>query len=273
VPLNNLLQAVELVQLGCRDIQLPVRSNDEIGRLTLNFNVMTHSLKTVEDDLQCYMESLESKVQQRTAEIIRKNDENERLLLNIIPGSIAERLKNGERLIADACPEASILFADIVGFTDLSTRVPACELVAFLSNLMCEFDRLAEQHGVEKIKMIGDAYMAVAGLPNPRPDHAHAAVSLAIDMLSAAERCLIYDGTSLQLRIGISSGPVIAGVIGRHKFAYDLWGDTVNTAARMESQGHPGRIQITEATYALTCNVKAADAIVGLDRRRTMLPA
>ena len=154
-------------------------------------------------------------------------------------------------MIADACSEATVIFADIVRFTDLSTRIPASELVEFLSGLMSEFDRLAQQHGVEKIKTIGDAYMAVAGLPSPRTDHAEAAVGLALDMLNAAKQCKTCDGSALELRIGISSGPVIAGVIGSHKFAYDLWGDTVNTASRMESHGKPGRIQVTETTYAL----------------------
>jgi class 3 adenylate cyclase/HAMP domain-containing protein len=251
-PLNALLKAVDKVDNeGCRDVHLPLRFNDEIGRLTLSFNNMMSSLKAAEDDVRCYTESLEWKVQERTAELGTKNEENERLLLNILPASIAERLKRGEEIIADACSEVSILFADIVNFTELSSRVPARELVELLSDLISEFDQLAEKHGVEKIKTIGDAYMAVAGLPHPRADHAQAAVSLALDMLSAAERRQTPDGKRLQLRIGINSGPVIAGVIGKHKFAYDLWGDTVNTASRMESYGKPGRIQVTEATRKL----------------------
>ncbi|MFL6415226.1 MAG: adenylate/guanylate cyclase domain-containing protein, partial [Bryobacteraceae bacterium] len=162
-----------------------------------------------------------------------------------------ERLKRGERVIADSCPEATVLFADIVGFTDLSTRISATELVELLSGLMSDFDRLAQEHGVEKIKTIGDAYMAVAGLPEWRPDHAQAAVRLALDMLDAAARRKTRGGKSLRLRIGINSGPVIAGVIGIHKFAYDLWGDTVNVASRMQSHSEPGRIQVTEATHSL----------------------
>jgi class 3 adenylate cyclase len=123
--------------------------------------------------------------------------------------------------------------------------------VELLSGLVSEFDSLAQKHGVEKIKTIGDAYMAVAGLPQTRPDHAQAAIRLALDMMQAAGKRKMGGGRSLQLRIGVNSGPVIAGVIGTHKFAYDLWGDAVNTASRMESHGQAGRIQVTEATYRL----------------------
>jgi class 3 adenylate cyclase/HAMP domain-containing protein len=250
-PLHALVEAVDRLDAGARDIQLPVTFNDEIGRLTMNFNQMTRSLKAAEQDIRSYAVSLECKVQERTAELARKNIENERLLLNILPASIAERLKQGEGVIADTFPEATVLFADIVGFTDLSTHISATEVVELLSGLMSDFDRLAQEHGVEKIKTIGDAYMAVAGLPEWRPDHAQAAVRLALDMLDAAARRKTRDGKSLQLRIGINSGPVIAGVIGIHKFAYDLWGDTVNTASRMQSHSQPGRIQVTEEAYSL----------------------
>jgi class 3 adenylate cyclase/HAMP domain-containing protein len=248
-PLNALLKAMDRVDCGERDVKLPVLFNDEIGRLTVSFNKMIRSLKDAEDGLTCYAESLEVKVDERTAELGRKNEENLRLLLNILPATIAERLKQGERIIADACSEVTIVFADIVGFTDLSTRIPAQQVVQLLSDLMSDFDQLALQHNIEKIKTIGDAYMAVAGLPDSRPDHAEAAIRLAVDMLHAASRRTTFDGEPLQLRIGINSGPVIAGVIGTHKFAYDLWGDTVNTASRMESCGLPGHIQVTEATH------------------------
>jgi adenylate cyclase len=228
-----------------------VRFNDEIGRLTSKFNDMAQSLKTAEESVHDYTEFLESKVHERTAELQRKNEENERLLLNILPSSVAERLKRGEGIIADARSEVSIVFADIVGFTKLSADMPPSELVELLSGLISDFDMLAEKHGVQKIKTIGDAYLAVAGLPDARPDHAEAAVRLASDMLEAIGKRKTRDGRPLQLRIGINSGPVIAGVIGTRQFAYDLWGDTVNTASRMESSGEPGRIQVTEATFRL----------------------
>jgi class 3 adenylate cyclase/HAMP domain-containing protein len=249
-PLTNLLGAVDQLDQGVREVQVPVAFNDEIGRLTSSFNRMARSLKAAEDDLRNYAESLEAKVRERTMEIAQKNEENERLLLHILPASIAERLKHGESTIADACSEVTILFADVVGFTELSARISAGELVELLSGLISKFDRLALQHGIEKIKTIGDAYMAVAGLPEVRPDHAEAVIAFALDMLKVAAEAKTRDGTGLQLRIGVNSGPVVAGIIGTHKFAYDLWGDAVNTAARMEHYGQPGRIQLTESTYS-----------------------
>jgi class 3 adenylate cyclase/HAMP domain-containing protein len=250
-PLNELLQGVDKIERGSRDVQIPASFNDEVGKLTNSFNRMTVSLKAAEDELKSYAESLEEKVEERTLELARKNKENERLLLNILPASIAERLKHGEETIADVCSETTILFADIVGFTELSLSLSPTEIVELLSGLFSEFDSLAQKHGVEKIKTIGDAYMAVAGLPQARHDHAQATLRLALDMMEVAGKRKISGGRSLQLRIGINSGPVVAGVIGTHKFAYDLWGDAVNTASRMESHGQPGRIQVTEATYRL----------------------
>lgn len=173
----------------------------------------------------------------------------ERLLLNILPQPIAERLKQEETTIADQFPEATVLFADVVGFTQLSSEISAAELVVLLNRLFSMFDQLAEQHGVEKIKTIGDAYMVVAGLPTPRSDHAQAIANLAIDMQQAVAHFNAELNQSLSIRIGINTGPVVAGVIGLKRFIYDLWGDTVNIASRMESQGIAGVIQVSEATY------------------------
>lgn len=173
----------------------------------------------------------------------------ERLLLNILPQPIAERLKQEEQTIADQFPEATVLFADVVGFTQLSSEISAAELVVLLNRLFSMFDQLAEQHGVEKIKTIGDAYMVVAGLPTPRSDHAQAIANLAIDMQQAVAHFNVELNQSLSIRIGINTGPVVAGVIGLKRFIYDLWGDTVNIASRMESQGIAGVIQVSEATY------------------------
>jgi adenylate cyclase len=180
-----------------------------------------------------------------------EQDKAESLLLNILPRSIADRLKADTQTIADAFQEASILFADVVDFTPLSQRLPAAEVVGMLDRLFSHFDALADRHGLEKIKTIGDCYMAAAGVPKPRPDHARAIALMAIDMREAMRDTDAVGDLGLELRIGINSGPVVAGVIGRKRFLYDLWGDAVNTASRMESHGSPGEIQMTRATYEL----------------------
>ena len=173
----------------------------------------------------------------------------ENLLLNILPGSIAERLKESPQTIADQFPAASVLFADVVDFTPRSNGLTAAEVVGLLDRLFGEFDALAERHGLEKIKTIGDAYMAVGGLPEPRPDHAEAVAEMALAVREEVARHLDPGGRPLAVRIGIDTGPVVAGVIGRRKFSYDLWGDTVNTASRMESHGVAGCIQVTDRAY------------------------
>ena len=172
----------------------------------------------------------------------------ERLLLNILPAAIAERLKVDHETIAEGFAEVSVLFADIVGFTVLSAKIGPEELVGLLNQLFSSFDELADRHGVEKIKTIGDAYMAAAGLPEPCPDHARALTDMAVGMRAAIDEFNAATGHELGIRIGINSGPVVAGVIGRRKFIYDLWGDAVNTASRMESHGESGRIQVSEST-------------------------
>jgi adenylate cyclase len=176
---------------------------------------------------------------------------SERLLLNILPEVIAEQLKQQPTTIADSFLEVTVLFADIVGFTELSTRTSPAELVELLNTIFCLFDQLAERHGVEKIKTIGDAYMAVAGLPNQSNNHAPAIANMALDMQNAVTIFNEENNESFCIRVGISTGPVVAGVIGLKKFAYDLWGDTVNTASRMESHGIAGSIQVCEASYQL----------------------
>jgi adenylate cyclase len=175
----------------------------------------------------------------------------EELLLNILPKSIAERLKAQTRPIADHFGSASILFADVVDFTPWSEQLQPEQVVGHLDLLFSHFDGLAEEYGLEKIKTIGDAYMVAAGVPTPRPDHARALALVGLDMLAAMREHEDLAALGLELRIGINSGPVVAGVIGRKRFLYDLWGDSVNTASRMESHGAPGRIQITRATYEL----------------------
>jgi adenylate cyclase len=183
--------------------------------------------------------------------IEQKNRENEELLLNILPGPIAERLKSGEQLIADTFEGVTVLFADIVGFTALSSSMAPREILDLLSSVFGEFDKLVEKHGVEKIKTIGDCYMVVAGVPRPRDDHAQALAEVALGMLEAVERVNASNERPIQIRLGMHSGSVVAGVIGASKFIYDLWGDTVNTASRMESNGLPSRIQVTQESHDL----------------------
>ena len=190
-------------------------------------------------------------LEQSLADLKREQEKSERLLLNILPEKIAERLKNGQAAIAESFPCATVLFADLCGFTEFSQRVDAQHLVAMLDDIFSTFDELARIHGVEKIKTIGDAYMAVAGIPLARHDHADAVAAMALGMIESFRNVMQSRGLALEVRIGIHSGPVVAGVIGRHKFTYDLWGDTVNLASRMESHGEPSRIHISQATRDL----------------------
>jgi adenylate cyclase len=176
-----------------------------------------------------------------------EQERSETLLLSIFPHAIAERLKVSHDVIAERSEEVSVLFADITGFTPAAERLPAEEVVVLLDEIFSAFDELVVRHGLEKIKTIGDGYLVAAGIPTPRADHAEAAGRLALAMRQALAELPIASG--LSLRIGVDSGPVVAGVIGRTKFGYDLWGDTVNTASRMQSHAPPGAIQVTERTY------------------------
>lgn len=170
---------------------------------------------------------------------------SERLLRNILPGAIADRLKAGATLLADAHPAVTVLFADIVDFTPYAERTGPQEVVQLLDRVFSAFDDVADAHGLEKIKTIGDAYLLVGGLPEARDDHTSAVARAALDLVEASERLAIDTGVPLRIRVGIDTGPVVAGVIGRRKFSYDLWGNTVNTASRMEANGVPGRINVT----------------------------
>ena len=234
-PVNELVKAARRAAAGDLLSQVESKSKDELGMLSDTFNSMTRSIR------------------EKTEVIEQKSAENERLLLNILPGAIADRLKKGEQRIADGFAEVTVLFADVVNFTAFAVHTPAAELVSLLNDLFSQFDAASQRLGVEKIKTIGDCYMAVCGLPEPRPDHARAAVDLALELLRVVEEFNRQRGTTLQIRIGINSGPVVAGVIGSTKFIYDLWGDTVNIASRMESTGVPGAIHVTENIYKELC--------------------
>ena len=189
--------------------------------------------------------------QQAEAALRVEKEKSERLLLNILPQTIAEQLKQQPGLIADRFEQATILFADITDFTGLASQISPTELVGLLNQIFSSFDRLAERHGLEKIKTIGDAYMVVGGLPKPREDHAGAIAEMALDMRQEIYRFKREDNKILNIRIGINTGPVVAGVIGLKKFSYDLWGDAVNIASRMESHGKVGEIQVSSSTYEL----------------------
>jgi len=178
-----------------------------------------------------------------------EQDRSERLLLNVLPATIARRLKETPGVIADGFDAVTVLFADIVGFTAFAEARPPAEVVAVLNRLFSRFDELADRHGVEKIKTIGDAYMVVAGLPVPRADHQEALAEMALDICDEVVGFRHETGTQLAVRVGMSSGPVVAGVIGQRKFSYDVWGDTVNMASRMEAHGIADQIQVTPNVY------------------------
>jgi class 3 adenylate cyclase len=223
-------------------VRTGIASRDEIGKLAQSFNAMAMSI-------QRYSEDLEALIAERTSELSAEKQTSERLLLNVLPAPIAERLKRNEGIIVDRFDDVTVLFADLVGFTALSSRTTPEVLVTMLDELFSVFDHLAEVHGLEKIKTIGDAYMAVAGIPEPRADHAIAVARMALDMQAALQDYSTRKGADLAIRIGINTGSVVAGVIGRKKFIYDLWGDTVNLASRMESHGIAGRVHVSKATF------------------------
>lgn len=232
--------ALQQDRINPKSYLMAVNRQDELGEVIAAFN---------ESFLRNYEEM--SRRKQAEAEAQTEREKAEKLLLNILPEPIAEELKQGRRSICDGFAEVSVLFADIVGFTTLSTLISPDELVALLNQIFSTFDDLSDRYGLEKIKTIGDNYMVAGGLPIPRPDHAEAIAQMALDMQEAiAKLDFQVEGMEpLSLRIGINTGPVIAGVIGSKKFIYDLWGDAVNTASRMESHSLPGCIQVTEATY------------------------
>ena len=216
----------------------------EISSLGNSFNRMSKQI-------QESFETLEHRVEERTVELRTEKDRSEQLLLNILPACIAEQLKKHNTVPAQHFDEATILFADIVGFTALSAKLEPMELVAGLNQIFSAFDYLTEKYGLEKIKTIGDAYMVAGGLPLHHPGHAQAIAGMALEMQDAMLKFALLLGEPLEIRIGIHTGPVVAGVIGTRKFIYDLWGDAVNVASRMESHGKPGCIQVTEQTYQL----------------------
>jgi adenylate cyclase len=221
------------IELGADDY-LPKPFNPIILRARIGSALRRESLRLLETE---YLSRVE-----------QEKRHSETLLRNILPPEIASRLRNGESIIADHYEDTTVLFADIVGFGKITARMKAYEIIGCLNQLFSEFDRLAEDAGVEKIKTIGDNYMAVAGVPIPRSNHARAATKLALDMINSARRLQSRLPVPFPIRVGLHSGPVMAGVIGTRRFAYDVWGDTVNIAARMEAASQPNRVLISAAT-------------------------
>ena len=237
---EDIEDVVQCIEMGAQDY-LPKPFSPVLLRARLTSSIEKKQLRDLEKMRLAQLQTQHELLAQEQAK-------TESVLLNILPKLISQRLKSGETLIADAHENVSVLFADLVGFTNLSHGISAQELVHMLNEIMSAFDRIANQEGVEKIKTIGDCYMLAAGIPAARDDHALAVVRTALAMLTALKSFNQTQGTGLQIRIGIHSGPVVAGVIGVHKYTYDLWGDTVNVASRMESTGLPGRIQVSTAT-------------------------
>ena len=232
--LDEIDSAVRCIAIGAEDY-LPKPFNPILLKARITACL---EKKRLRDQEQAFLEQLQM-----------EREKSERMLLNIMPKSIADRLKAGESIIADSFKDCTVLFGDLENFTNISSGISPAELVHLLNDIFSGFDWLAELHSLEKIKTIGDAYMVVGGVPNPRADHAAAIAEMALDMQKVIKRFNNQPGKNFELRIGICSGPVIAGVIGRKKFIYDLWGDTVNVASRMESAGIAGRIQVTSSTY------------------------
>jgi class 3 adenylate cyclase/Tfp pilus assembly protein PilF len=241
------LQTSAATEKAERDAEIERLKNKELAEA----NAEIHRQMEILDEQASSIEIANAVLEERNITIAEMHQESERLLLNVLPKPIATRLKQGEKTIADSFDDVTVLFADIVGFTQLSARTSPQELVEMLDAIFSDFDALAEKYELEKIKTIGDCYMVVGGIPTPRPDHALAVSKMALEMRDSVRRLSDATNAQLAIRIGIHMGAVVAGVIGKKKFAYDLWGDTVNTASRMESHGEPGRVHISDVVYSL----------------------
>jgi class 3 adenylate cyclase/HAMP domain-containing protein len=238
-PLHLLDSTVMKIRGGDFGASVPIITSDETGRLAIAFNEMNNKLNTAMADIK-----------QNVVEIEAQRQLSEKLLLNILPKEIASRLKE-EQTIAQWHGQVTVLFADMVGFTKLSALLTATELVSRLNKIFTAFDEIAQKHQLEKIKTMGDCYMAAGGLPEAREDHAEIVADLALELVPVLDEINRHWQEKVNIRIGINTGPVVAGVIGKSKFIYDLWGDAVNTASRMESHGVVGKIQVSQSTYQL----------------------
>jgi class 3 adenylate cyclase len=230
-PVTRLISGIRAVGSGRTDIIVDSHSDDEFGELARSFNEMVDSVRT----------------QRELAE--DRNRENENLLASILPPEIAKRIKAGEETIADDCESATVLFSDLHGFSELSRASKARDSVALLNDIVSAFDEAAEEEGVEKIKTIGDGYMAACGVSTPRLDHARRMVDFALAMLRIVSEIERERGLGIGLGIGVHSGPLVAGIVGRRKFLYDVWGDTVNRASRLRGAAEPGEIRVSQEIY------------------------
>ena len=244
--LDRLDAVVRCIELGAEDF-LPKPANSVLLGARVGASLERKRLRDLER-----LRMLE--LQQEKQALQAEQEKSERLLLNILPRSIAERLKRGEHTIAERHAEVTVMFADLVDFSTLANHTDAQELVALLNDLFSRIDRLAGRYGLEKIKTIGDCYLLVGGLPDPRATHASDVAGMALEMLAGLAELNRQRGLQLHMRIGLHSGPVVAGVIGSRKFTYDLWGVTVNLAARVQASGLPGRVNVSAGTYELLKN-------------------
>ena len=255
--LDDVLDKVKAFDVGAVDyITKPFQNKEVLARVANQLTIQSQQklLQEQTQKLEELVERLQNEIKERQGVELAlrlSQQKSDHLLRNILPAAIVENLKKGDGATAERFESATVLFADIVGFTSLAARISALEVVKFLNQIFSKFDELTEKHDLEKIKTSGDAYIVAGGVPVPRADHAEAIANMALDMQEAIADFKTDTGESFQMRIGINTGPVVAGVIGTKKFIYDLWGDTVNVASRMESQGLPGYIQVTTAIYEL----------------------
>jgi class 3 adenylate cyclase len=245
IAVSGLLLSVLLILLQKTVLSRLLRLAGEVQEITRHNDLHCRVHVSGQDELA----DLGTEINQMLSALESEKEESERLLHNILPQTIAARLKRGETMIAERFNAVTVVFCDLVGFTRLAEQMPPEALVAFLNRIFSSFDALAEKHGLEKIKTLGDAYMAVAGLPTARADHLEAAALMALEMRQVASEISRQMQREISVRIGMNTGEAVAGIIGIHKFSYDLWGDVVNTAARMEAHGQPGMIHCTEAVY------------------------
>jgi class 3 adenylate cyclase len=250
--LTRTAEKVKGFRAGAVDyITKPFQLEEVLARVTAHLTI-----RALQTSLQVQNEKLQQEILERRrveAALRRSQKQSEQLLLNILPQGIVTRLKENPGTIAHQYDEVTVLFADIVDFSRLSAHLTPAELISLLNDIFSIFDELADRHDLEKIKTIGDAYLVVGGLPLPRPDHAQAIASMALDMHLAIREFKTRDGEPFAMRLGINTGPVMAGIIGRKKFSYDLWGNTVNIASRMASLGLSGHTQVTQTTYDRLC--------------------